>query len=306
MGNPSFRTDLPSALLTPPLTAGFAAHLIKQMLLIGATLSGTAALAQTPLKSVFALPGVTEKVSAELVVRESGPLTRELLIAFTDKATGCPITEFEEELTQQLHVLATDSDFSSFVHEHGGKPGTDGRFSVVMRFPKPGTYHVYADAMPKGLGQQVVRFEVPVVAAAAAAAAPQVTPGSDGPYSVKLDTSALRVGRESMMMLTVLKNGKPATDLGLYLGVAAHAVFVNTEDLSYVHAHAMAADTAKGGHGNHGNHGGHVAHGASTDAARMMLHATPPRAGRYALWIQFKGGNQVRTVPFVVNVAAAP
>ncbi|MEG1681750.1 MAG: hypothetical protein RR326_16750, partial [Stenotrophomonas sp.] len=121
---------------------------IKQMLLIGATVSGSAALAQTPLKSVFALPGVHEKVSAELVVRESGPLTRELLIAFTDKATGRPITEFEEELTQQLHVLATDRDFTSFVHEHGGKPGPDGRFSVVMRFPKPGTYHVYADAMP--------------------------------------------------------------------------------------------------------------------------------------------------------------
>jgi len=29
MGNPSSRTALPSALLTPPLTAGFAAHLIK-------------------------------------------------------------------------------------------------------------------------------------------------------------------------------------------------------------------------------------------------------------------------------------
>lgn len=279
---------------------------IKQMLLVGATLSGTAALAQTPLKSVFALPGVNEKVSAELVVRESGPLTRELLIAFTDKATGRPITQFEEELTQQLHVLATDSDFSSFVHEHGGKPGADGRFSVVMRFPKPGTYHVYADAMPKGLGQQVVRFEVPVAGAAAATAAPQVKPnaaqGSDGPYAVKLDASALRVGQESMMNLTVLKNGKPATDLGLYLGVAAHAVFVNTADLSYVHAHAMAADTAKGGHG------AHASHGAPTTAAsgQMMLHATPPRAGRYALWIQFKGGNQVRTVPFVVDVPAAP
>jgi len=279
---------------------------IKQMLLIGATVSGSAALAQTPLKSVFALPGVHEKVSAELVVRESGPLTRELLIAFTDKATGRPITEFEEELTQQLHVLATDSDFTSFVHEHGGKPGPDGRFSVVMRFPKPGTYHVYADAMPKGLGQQVVRFEVPVGSSAFAAAPAHMSANAvsaaDGPYSVKLDASALRAGRESMMTLTVLKNGKPATDLGLYLGVPAHAVFVNTADLGYVHAHAMAADSGKSGHGAHASHGALTA----AASAKMMLHATPPRAGRYALWIQFKGGNQVRTVPFVVDVPAAP
>ncbi len=279
---------------------------IKQMLLIGATVSGSAALAQTPLKSVFALPGVHEKVSAELVVRESVPLTRELLIAFTDKATGRPITEFEEELTQQLHVLATDSDFTSFVHEHGGKPGPDGRFSVVMRFPKPGTYHVYADAMPKGLGQQVVRFEVPVGSSAFAAAPAHMSANAvsaaDGPYSVKLDASALRAGRESMMTLTVLKNGKPATDLGLYLGVPAHAVFVNTADLGYVHAHAMAADSGKSGHGAHASHGAPTA----AASAKMMLHATPPRAGRYALWIQFKGGNQVRTVPFVVDVPAAP
>ena len=279
---------------------------IKQMLLIGATVSGSAALAQTPLKSVFALLGVHEKVSAELVVRESGPLTRELLIAFTDKATGRPITEFEEELTQQLHVLATDSDFTSFVHEHGGKPGPDGRFSVVMRFPKPGTYHVYADAMPKGLGQQVVRFEVPVGSSAFAAAPAHMSANAvsaaDGPYSVKLDASALRAGRESMMTLTVLKNGKPATDLGLYLGVPAHAVFVNTADLGYVHAHAMAADSGKSGHGAHASHGALTA----AASAKMMLHATPPRAGRYALWIQFKGGNQVRTVPFVVDVPAAP
>lgn len=65
---------------------------------------------------------MTEKVTAELVARETGPLTRELLIAFTDKATGQPITHFDEELTQELHVLATDSDFSSFVHEHADKP----------------------------------------------------------------------------------------------------------------------------------------------------------------------------------------
>lgn len=283
---------------------------IKNLLAIGAAVAGTAALpsfaADAPLKGAFALPGVTEKVTAELVVRETGPLTRELLIAFSDKATGQPIKQFDEELTQELHVLATDSDFSSFVHEHAGKRGADGRFSVAMRFPKPGTYHVYADAMPKGLGQQVVRFEVPVGVATGATAQPQLpanaAKGSDGPYTVKLDASALRAGTESMMALTVLKDGKPAKDLGLYLGVPAHAVFVSTDDLGYVHAHAMAADAPHGGHGSHGSHGAPKA----AAPAELMLHATPPRAGRYALWIQFKGGDQVRTVPFVVTVPAAP
>ncbi|CAB3634920.1 hypothetical protein LMG3431_01441 [Achromobacter pestifer] len=42
-----------------------------------------------------------------------------------------------------------------------------------------------------------------------------------------------------MMALTILKDGKPAGDVGLYLGVPAHAVFVSMDDLNYVHAHAM-------------------------------------------------------------------
>ena len=122
---------------------------IKHLLAIGVAVIGTAALpsfaAEATLKGAFVLPGITEKVTAELGVRVTGPLTRELLIAFTDKATGQPITHFDEELTQELHILATDSDFSSFVHEDAGKLGLDGRFRVAMRFPKSGTYHGYDD-----------------------------------------------------------------------------------------------------------------------------------------------------------------
>lgn len=154
---------------------------IKHFLAISTAAIGTAALppsAAAALKGTFALPSMTEKVTAELVVRETGPLTRELLIAFTDKATGQPITHFDEELTQELHVLATDSDFSSFVHEHADKLGLDGRFKVAMRFPKPGTYHVYADAVPMGLGQQVIRFEVPVDVTTGPTAPQQVLVGA--------------------------------------------------------------------------------------------------------------------------------
>ncbi len=276
----------------------------KQVLSVGLAVLGAAAMpsmaAQESTKGTFALPGQSEKVVATLIAKDTGPLTRELSIAFTDKASGKPIVQFDEELTQQLHVLATDSDFSSFIHEHAAKLGADGRFKVVMKFPRPGTYHVYADAVPGGLGQQVVRFEVPVQGAADPAAQVPVkrVQGVDGPYTVKLDTSALRAGAESMMSLTVLKDGKPAQDLGTYLGVAAHAVFVSTDELDYVHAHAMAAPMQ--------GQAAHAAHGEPGAAsAQLMLHAKPAHAGPYALWIQFKGGDQIRTVPFLVTVPAA-
>jgi len=257
---------------------------IKHLLAIGVAVIGTPALpsfaAGATLRGAFALPGMTEKVTAELVVRETGPLTRELRIAFADKTTGQPITHFDEELTQALHVLATDSGFSSFVHEHAGKPGLDGRFRVAMRFPKPGTCHVYADAVPRGLGQQVIRFEVPVDITTGPTAQQQApvaaAEGSDGPYTVKLNASALRSGTENMMAFTILKEGKPAIDLGLYLGVPAHAVFVSTDDLGYVHAHAMAADSPKGGHASHWSHDDPKV----AIPAKLMLHVTLPRAGR--------------------------
>lgn len=272
----------------------------KQVLTVGLAVLGAAAMpsmaAQESIKGTFALPGESEKAVGALIVKETGPLTRELSIAFTDKATGQPIVKFDEELTQRLHVLATDSDFSSFIHEHAAKPGADGRFKVAMKFPQPGTYYVYADAVPSGLGQQVVRFEVPVQNGTDRAAQAPAKPmqGTDGPYTVKLDTSALRAGTESMMSLTVLKDGKPAQDLDTYLGVAAHAVFVSTDELDYVHAHAMAGKSA---HGDHGDPG--------AVPAQLMLHAKPAHAGPYALWIQFKGGDKIRTVPLFVTVPAA-
>ncbi|MDQ0980839.1 hypothetical protein [Pseudomonas synxantha] len=279
----------------------------KKVLTVGLAVLGAATMpsmaAQESIKGTFALPGESERAVGALIVKETGPLTRELSIAFTDKATGQPIVQFDEELTQRLHVLATDSRFTSFIHEHAAKLGADGRFKVAMKFPRPGTYYVYADAVPSGLGQQVVRFEVPVQGGtdAAAQAPAEQEQGSDGPYTVKLDTSALRAGSESMMSLTVLKDGKPAQDLDTYLGVAAHAVFVSTDELDYVHAHAMAAPMP--GQAPHGGHGGHGDAGAVS--AQLMLHAKPAHAGPYALWIQFKGGDTIRTVPFRVTVPAA-
>lgn len=279
----------------------------KKVLTVGLAVLGASTMpsmaAQESIKGTFALPGESEKIVGALIVKETGPLTRELSIAFTDQATGQPIVQFDEELTQRLHVLATDSRFTSFIHEHAAKLGADGRFKVTIKFPRPGTYYVYADAVPSGLGQQVVRFEVPVHGGTdgAAQAPAEQEQGSDGPYTVKMDTSALRAGSESMMSLTVLKDGKPAQDLDTYLGVTAHAVFVSTDELDYVHAHAMAAPMP--GQAPHGGHGGHGDAGAVS--AQLMLHAKPAHAGPYALWIQFKGGDTIRTVPFRVTVPAA-
>ena len=87
--------------------------------------------AQQALVGVPALAGATARVTGALSVRETGPLGREFEITMSDLATGTPLIDFEEELTQELHVIAVDSALSTFVHEHAEEAGapTDGSAS---------------------------------------------------------------------------------------------------------------------------------------------------------------------------------
>ena len=266
----------------------------------GASLTGTPAL-----------PGETAQVSGVLDVQETGPLTRRLELVMSSAETGAPITEFDEELTQELHVISVDSAFSTFIHEHAEQSGPDGRFHVDVRFPKPGLYHVYADAAPSGLGQQVLRFDLQVESAQDQPAGPtpsaiqtaDVLSAPAGPYTVEVDVSDLEAGQESLLELRVSKDGRPADDLEPYLGVPAHAVFIAADDLAYVHAHATAPDPAPQAVSHQHGHGGHGSHGnQEPGASPLAVHVTPPAPGTYGLWIQFMGGGEVQTAPFVVSV----
>jgi hypothetical protein len=279
-------------------------HVHPKILLAGASfavLAGVASpsVAEETFAGVPALAGVPARISGNLSVRDIGPLARDFEITLSDLATGRALVDYEEELTQELHVIAVDSALSTFVHEHAERPDAGGRFSVRVDFPKPTLYHVYADAVPTGLGRQVLRFDVPVGEAAAGSVRqePQgglATEGSDGPYTVELDAPGLKAGKEAEVKIRILKNGRPAQDLTPYLGVSAHAVFIAASDLAYVHAHATAED-----------HDAHAGHGVATTEKvppELILHVTAPRAGVYALWIQFTGGGEIRTVPFRIEV----
>lgn len=300
----------------------------------------------------FALSSADQEVTGQLKVTITGPLSREIELIYTDKATGNQIADFDIELTQQLHILATDAGLTHLIHQHADKVGADGTFTAELEFPAPSLYHIYTDAAPTGIGQQVLRFDVTVGEEATAGESKQagadVSSGplvsSDGPYTVTLDASQLRAGTESVVSLLVEKDGSPATDLAPYLGVSAHAVFIRAENLAYVHAHAMPAndgaqphdahgaaatephgddhdqamsmdagtsapDASHGGHaaapGNKNSHGDHRAAPAMAIAPAMSLQVTPPAAGTYALWIEFIGGGEIRTVPFAIEVPGA-
>ncbi len=310
-----------------------------------------AAAAEQTLQGNFAMPDQIQAVQGEMIVRETGPLTRELELTYTNAKTGKQVPAFDVELTQQLHILAVDDALEQLVHRHVEEAGPDGVFSAELPFPHPGTYHIYTDAVPTGLGQQVLRFDLAVGdlnAGQASSKAPlDITKGpissSDGGYTVRLDASQQRSGKEGAIGLTIQKDGQPAMDLAPYLGVAAHVVLIRAEDLAYVHAHAMADSGMPASHDDHGatssehsmGHGhdvpapAHAEHGETHDAASdttmsdhsmhsdamqptvagvppaLTVYVTPPAAGTYGLWIEFIGGGEVRTVPFKIDIPAA-
>ncbi len=289
---------------------------------------------------VGASPGTASAVTGQLEVTETGPLTRRIELTYTDRATGEPISQFDVELTQQLHILATDAGLTHLIHEHADEIGAGGRFIAELEFPQPGLYHIYTDAVPTGLGQQVQRFDVPVgdqteaqteqLQGESIVDGPLVS--SDGAYTATLDAADLQPGMESTVSLLVERDGALATDLEPYLGVSAHAVFIKADDLAYVHAHAMPASDGAEGHQVHGDHGaaatdsehqhggdiaqhgsadeaggnGHSEHGgAAAISPEMSLHVTAPAPGTYALWIEFIGGGEIRTVPFTIEIPEA-
>jgi hypothetical protein len=294
-----------------------------------------ASLAAEALTGTYALPDGRPKVTATLIAAPGRNGAKALDITMTETGQQHPITKYETELSKQLHLIAVSSDFRTFVHEHGDRPGSDGHFRIAMRLPHPGLYHVYADGVLAGLGQQVMRFELDVGDAPAqqqpSPPAPTPLEAADGRYAIRFDPFTLRAGQESQLSLHLSRDGRPAPDITLFLGVAAHAVFIGAADLTYVHVHAAPAVAPKAGgtgapmqHDLTGRPGGEPPehHGTAEVSMSGMdgmsggplpsgawvppdlsLYVLAPEAGTYLIWLQFMAGGQVRTVPFVVAVA---
>ena len=293
--------------------------------------------ATATLPGIYALPDGQPKVAATLAAapKPGGPAGTEILdVAMTRLGSGQAITRFEVELSKRLHLIAVSGDLRTFVHEHGDKPDARGHFRVPMTFPHAGPWHVYADAVPAGLGQQVLRFDLNLGETETPATPPAPQPtgleGMDGRYGVRFDALDLRSGQEAELRLHLLRDGRPAPDATPYLGVAAHAVFIGAADLAYAHAHAaptaapMAGGTgaamkqdvtgmagadvpgmgqAGGGHGGMPGMGGAPLRPRTKVSPDLTLHVRALKPGTYLLWLQFMAGGQVRTVPFVVPVA---
>ncbi len=259
----------------------------------------TNARAQT-LAGSFALQGYAPKAEGHLTATAvpGKPLRRQLDFWMTEPGSVAPIKTYQVEMTKALHVIIVCADFHTFLHVHPAL-GLNGHLVLKQDFPAPGTYLIYADGLPKDLNHQVFRYELTIGAKSPAQRSLQPTGMGVkvGPYEVDLSTVRLHTGSTTIMDVEILKDGKPATDLHPYLGVPAHAVFLNAQDLTYVHVHPMGMDQmnmdmSKDPPPLPEN---------SISPAEMMLHVAVREAGPYKLWLQFRGGTELYVAEFTVN-----
>ena len=220
-------------------------------LVVFLSLTAAAALAfgaSPALTGHFAFQGGQVITHGYMRVTPSGhsPLEEHIDIWMTPLSSTQPIREYAVEMTKKLHVVIVSDDFRVFLHIHPIL-GPDGHFRIDQQFPSPGSYHLYADGEPNDGDHQVYRFDFTVEKAVAEKPMDLAPTGREvniGPYTVDLSKARLTAGSTDTIEVQILKGDTPATDLHPYLGVPAHAVFLNSRDLSYVHVHPFPIGSA--------------------------------------------------------------
>jgi hypothetical protein len=202
-------------------------------------------------------------------------------------AAGHPVTAFDERHDEDLHLIAVSRDLAGYQHVHP-ELAPDGTWRVPLDLT-PGTWRVFADFTPSADGRnRTLGTDLAVAGGYTPAPLPAPAPTAevDG-YTVVL-SGELAAGAESDLTLSVSRDGVPVTDLQPYLGAYGHLVVLRGGDLAYLHVHP----TAPAG-------GAAPAPGPHVDFA-----TTPPSAGTYRLFLDFKHGGVVRTAEFTVEVGA--
>ncbi|MGY1711202.1 hypothetical protein ACI8AC_17010 [Geodermatophilus sp. SYSU D00758] len=197
---------------------------------------------------------------------------------------GAPVTSFEEEQGEDLHLVAVRRDLSGYQHVHPERDA-EGTWTVPLDLT-PGSWRVLADLSTGGEGRVLgADLAVPGEFAPEPLPAPSATAEVDG-YTVVL-TGDLAAGEESELTLSVSRDGVPVTDLQPYLGAHGHLVVLREGDLAFLHVHPAEDDGVEPAPGPH-----------------VEFTTTPPSPGTYRLFLDFRHGDVVRTAAFTVEVPA--
>ncbi len=217
------------------------------------------------------------------LIREAGqPSTLQMMI---HDDQGRMVKNFNMVHEAKVHLILVREGLDTFAHLH---PEVDAQGNLVTSytFPKGGTYRLYADLQPGGQSPMTATAQVQVGGNTPAPADlhPNV-PGRVQGEGLSADMSIEEgMGREYTLRFDLLNSdGKPIHDLQPYLGALGHLVILSSDGQEYVHAHPLAR--------------------ATHDAPNTVkFHAAIRQGGLYKGWGQFKRGEVIHVVPFVLQI----
>lgn len=201
---------------------------------------------------------------------------------------GTGVTAYTNSHEKDLHLIVVRSDGTGFRHVHPTHDGA-GNWSLPWTWDAAGTYRIFADFVPTDLGADITltsSFEVTGAVTSRPTPHDSATDTVDG-YKVEL-TGTFTVGTDSILTLTVSRDGQPVTTLQPYLGAYGHLVALRAGDLAYLHVHPM----------------GEPGDGTTLPGPAIAFMSQAPTAGKYLLYLDFQIDGVVHTAQFVVTATA--
>lgn len=221
-------------------------------------------------------------------------------------AGGKPLGGMEVSHERMAHFIFASDNLEEFQHLHAEDFGASpeelkatGSFDLRVTFPGGGKYRLGADLSLEGNAvhkefslevegpqQEKTRWDFRRKAAA-----------GDAEISLTISPEPLKSGLPVQFAFDLSKDKAPVGDLEPYLGAGAHIALFGENSAASEHLHgdfaAPGQNEAPSGHGAH-----HQVSGSS----RIIFSHTFPSPGRYRLWVQFKRGGKVYSIPFDVEV----
>lgn len=187
--------------------------------------------------------------------------------------------------TSGLHLIIVHEDLSEFQHLHPEE--ANGLWSTPGHFKEEGHYYAFVDVAPEKGRTDVLRGAFPVGDNPRDSADfPVMSPegaAHDGPFRMELLKKSIPVGRETVLLFRLTKDGKPFSDVQSYMGAYdAHLVILKHQDLNtYIHTHPMDMRMTDG---------------------TLEFMTRFPYPGRYTLFVQVMAEDMVHDFPITIDV----
>jgi hypothetical protein len=216
-----------------------------------------------------------------------------------------------------MHLfLVSQPDMKSFWHLHPD-PVAYGEYATNLPAMPPGRYQIFADVVHHtGFPEtQVGVIDVPAIAGAPLSGddsgganlepSDTVAKLSNGYRMVwERESQSLKANQPIRFRFRVEdKDGKPATDMEDYMGMAGHAAIVNSDGSVFAHVHpagsvSMAAMNLAGNQGNKA----HMPGMSGPMNGEVSFPYGFPQAGDYRIFVQVKRAGHVETAAFLAHV----